>query len=137
MSNLDSFLQLSRPPPNAVSVSQEIHDRNSVFVATLFRASDEDDALRAVNYLRNVTHGSKRASHEIYAWRCMVLKHGKSGLGGPDDFEVRSGNEDDGEKYGGGKVLKVMQAEGIIDAVVIVSRWCVFIIPFHAAFVGR
>lgn len=53
----------------------------------------------------------------------MVLKAGKSGLGGPEDFEVVSGSDDDGEKYAGGKVLKVMQAEGVIDAVVVVSRW--------------
>ncbi|KAJ2965908.1 hypothetical protein NUW54_g13960 [Trametes sanguinea] len=53
----------------------------------------------------------------------MVLKPGKTGLGGPDDFEVVSGYDDDGEKYAGGRVLKVMQAEGVIDAVVIVSRW--------------
>ena len=124
MSNLDAFLQLSRPPPRAVCTSKEIHDRNSVFVATLFRASNEADALRAMKYLRDVTHASKPASHEMFAWRCMVLKDGKTGLAGPDDFELRSGNEDDGEKYGGGRILKVMQAEGCIDAVVIVSRWC-------------
>ena len=48
----------------------------------------------------------------------MVLKPGKSGLGGPDDFEVVSGSDDDGEKYAGGRVLKVIQAESVIDAVV-------------------
>ena len=46
-------------------------------------------------------------------------------MGGPDDIEVVSGAEDDGEKYAGGRVLRVMQAEGVIDAVVVVSRWCV------------
>lgn len=54
----------------------------------------------------------------------MSLKNGKTGLGGPDDFEVASGSDDDGEKYAGGRILKVMQAEGVLDAVVIVSRWC-------------
>jgi hypothetical protein len=53
----------------------------------------------------------------------MVLKHGRSGLGGPDDFELRTGSEDDGEQWAGGKILNAMQAEGVIDAVVIVSRW--------------
>ena len=33
------------------------------------------------------------------------------------------GNDDDGEKYGSGKIAKVLQTEGIIDAVVVVSRW--------------
>ena len=41
------------------------------------------------------------------------------------EFGVVSGAEDDGEKYAGGRVLRVMQAEGVIDAVVVVSRWCV------------
>ncbi|GLB37745.1 putative ribosomal protein S5 domain 2-like protein [Lyophyllum shimeji] len=53
----------------------------------------------------------------------MVLKHGRTGLGGPDDFELAVGSTDDGEKWAGGKVLKVMQTFAIIDAVVVVSRW--------------
>ena len=47
------------------------------------------------------------------------------GLAGPDDFELVTGADDDGEKHAGARVLKVMQAEGIIDAVVVVSRWWV------------
>ena len=54
----------------------------------------------------------------------MSLKKDKTGLGGPDDFEVASGNDDDGEKYAGGRILKVMQTEGVLDGVGIVSRWC-------------
>jgi len=53
----------------------------------------------------------------------MVLKRGQTGLCGPEDFELQTGSDDDGEKWGGGKILKVMQSEGVIDAVVIVSRW--------------
>lgn len=123
MSNLESFVRPSKPFPQPVCTSQEITDRNSIFVANIFRAASEDEARKAVAHLRNVIHASKPASHEMSAWRCMVLKQGKTGLGGPDDFELKSGNEDDGEKYSSGKILKVMQAEGIIDAVVVVSRW--------------
>jgi hypothetical protein len=53
----------------------------------------------------------------------MVLKKGKTGLHGPDDFEIQEGSEDDGERWGGDKILKAMQSEGVIDAVVVVSRW--------------
>ena len=126
MSSLESFISSSKPFPQPVCTSEEVHDRNSVFVATIFRANTEEAARKAVNHLRNVIHASKRATHEMFAWRCMVLKTGKTGLGGPEDFELKSGNEDDGEKYGSGKILKVMEAEGIIDAVVVVSRWCVY-----------
>ncbi|KAJ3557456.1 hypothetical protein NM688_g1464 [Phlebia brevispora] len=123
MSNLESFVKPAKPFPHPVCTSQEITDRNSIFVANIFRATTHDEVRKAVTHLRNVIHASKPASHEMYAWRCMVLRHGRSGLGGPDDFELKMGNEDDGEKYGSGHILKVMQAEGIIDAVVVVSRW--------------
>ncbi|KAI0090702.1 ribosomal protein S5 domain 2-like protein [Irpex rosettiformis] len=123
MSNLHSFLQSSKPLPTPVCISQEIRDRGSIFIANIFRATSEDEARKAVAHLRNVLHGQRPASHEMSAWRCMVLKGGKTGLGGPDDFELKYGNEDDGEKYGSGKIGKVMQTEGIIDAVVVVSRW--------------
>ena len=125
MSTLDSFVRASKPPPEIASTSQEIRDRSSIFVANTFRATSEAEARRAVAHLRNVVHGQKRASHEMFAWRCMVLKPGCTGLAGEDDFEVRQGNEDDGEKWGSMRILKVMQAEGVIDAVVVVSRWYV------------
>ncbi len=123
MSNLHSFLQSSKPQPTPVCTSQEIRDRGSIFVANIFRASSEEEARKAVTHLRNVIHGQWPASHEMSAWRCMVLKPGKTGLGGPDDFQLKYGNDDDGEKYGSGKIAKVMQTEGILDAVVVVSRW--------------
>ncbi|KAH9855931.1 ribosomal protein S5 domain 2-like protein [Lenzites betulinus] len=123
MSNLDSFVKSSRPPPKPIATSQEIRDRGSTFVGNIFPATSPEDARKAVRHLRNVTHGSRPATHEIAAWRCMVLSTGKTGLGGPDDFEVVSAYDDDGEKYAGGRIQKVMQAEGVIDAVVVVSRW--------------
>ena len=136
MANLESFVHSSKRFPSPVCTSQEITDRNSVFVANVFRASSESEARKAVAHLRNVIHASKRASHELFAWRCMVLKPGKTGLGGPDDFEVKSGSEDDGERYGSGRILKVMQAEGVIDAVVAVSRWYVLHCHTNVVFVA-
>ncbi|KAL1938527.1 hypothetical protein VTO73DRAFT_11550 [Trametes versicolor] len=123
MSNLDSFVTSSRPPPKSLATSQEIRDRGSTFLGHVFSAASPEEARRAVRHLKHVTHGNRPASHEIAAWRCMVLKAGKTGLGGPDDFEVVSGYDDDEEQYAGGRVMKVMQAEGVIDAVVVVSRW--------------
>lgn len=123
MANLDSFVSSSRPPPQPITTSQEIRDRGSTFVASIYRASTVDEAKRAAKHVKNVVHANRPASHEIFAWRCMVLKVGKTGLGGPEDFEIKAGSEDDGEQYAGGRVLKVMQAEAVIDAVVVVSRW--------------
>jgi hypothetical protein len=52
----------------------------------------------------------------------QLLREGRQG---EDDFQMLDGYEDDGEKWGGARILKVMKEEGILDAVVIVSRWCV------------
>jgi putative IMPACT (imprinted ancient) family translation regulator len=121
--NLDSFIQSSRPQPEPVATSQEIRDRGSIFIATLYQASTPVEARSRINHLKHVVHGNNPASHEIAAWRCMVPKYGRTGLGGPDDFELSFGSTDDGEQWAGDKVLKVMQTHTTIDAVVIVSRW--------------
>ncbi|KAI0919071.1 hypothetical protein AcV5_002083 [Taiwanofungus camphoratus] len=114
---------LTRPVSESVATSQEIRDRGSTFVGNIFPAPTPHEARAAIAHIKNVLHGARPASHEIAAWRCMVVKPDRTGLGGPDDFELKTGSEDDGEQWGGGKVLKVMQEEGVIDAVVIVSRW--------------
>lgn len=123
MSNLENFLKFAKPPPKALATSQEIRDRGSTFVASLYRVNSPAEARSAINQIKNVEHAANPASHEMAAWRCMVLKHGRDGLGGPEDFEVQSGSDDDGENWGGAKALKIMQGEGVIDAVVVVSRW--------------
>ncbi|KIK94779.1 hypothetical protein PAXRUDRAFT_142154 [Paxillus rubicundulus Ve08.2h10] len=122
MSNLDTFVTSSRPPPTTVATSQEIRDRGSAFVGNVYRATTPHDAKAAVHHHKHVVHAGKEV-YEISAWRCMVLKAGRTGLGGTDDFELVVGYDDDGEQRAGSKVLKVMQTEGVIDAVVIVSRW--------------
>jgi len=121
--NLHSFLQSSRPQPQPIATSQEIRDRGSIFIATLYQASTPGEARSRINHVKHVVHGVHPASHEIAAWRCMGLKSGHTGLGGPDDFELNVGSIDDEEQWAGNKVLKVMQTHAAIDAVVIVSRW--------------
>ncbi|KAF9804052.1 hypothetical protein IEO21_09481 [Rhodonia placenta] len=125
MSTLDSFISssTSRLPPECIATSQEIRDRGSTFVATIYPAASLKEARAAVAHVKHIVHRAKPASHEVAAWRCMVLRPGKTGLEGPDDFELQTGCQDDGEQHGGGKVLRVMQDEGILDAAVVVSRW--------------
>jgi hypothetical protein len=71
----------------------------------------------------------------------MCLKPGKTGLGGPDDFELKTGYDDDGEQWAGikydcvlfsyqslspsflSRILKTMEAQAVLDAVVVCSRW--------------
>ena len=121
--SLDAFITSKRPQPEPVATSQEIRDRGSIFIANIYQASTPEQAKARLNHLKHVVHRARKATHEISAWRCMVLKQGRTGLGGPDDFELLQGSKDDGESWAGGRVLKVMQNMAVIDAVVIVSRW--------------
>ena len=88
----------------------------------LYPAKSPDEARAVVKYHRQTLHAGKPA-YEIAAWRCMALKQGHTGLEGPDDFELKMGFDDGGEQWAGGRILKVLQAEGMLDVVVIVSRW--------------
>ncbi|KAF6760228.1 ribosomal protein S5 domain 2-type protein [Ephemerocybe angulata] len=121
---LDTFVSSTRRPVSeAIFTSNEIHDRGSVFVANIYRAATPQDAKQRVEQMKRVVHSAKPATHEMSAWRCMTLKPGHSGLAGPEDFELQSGCKDDGERWAGGKILNVMETLGILDAVIIVSRW--------------
>jgi len=123
--SLDAFLTSKRPEPEPVATSQEIRDRGSIFVANIFQAKTPEAARARASHVKHVLHRKRKATHEIFAWRCMVLKSGRSGLDGDDDFDLVQGSKDDGESWAGGKVLKIMQNLAVIDAVVVVTRWYV------------
>jgi len=118
------FSQPAASPPTISFTSQEVRDRKSAFVAYIIPATDASQAKSAVAHIRRA-HASRPPAHEIAAWRYMTLKSGMTGLGGEDDFEVVSAYDDDGEKWAGGRVLNIMKQMGVMDAVVVVSRWLV------------
>ena len=88
------------------------------------RATTLEEVKAQINHLKYYVHRQRKATHEIAAWRLMVSKAGKTGVDGPDDFELIQGSKGDGESWAGGKVMAV------IGAVVIVSRWCVLLIIY-------
>lgn len=57
----------------------------------------------------------------MLAWRTMSLKVGKNGLG-EDDWTVRTGGDDDGEKGGMREVHSAITKEAAVDVAVVVSR---------------
>ena len=124
-STLDTFVGSKAPIPDPVFTSEEIEDRKSVFVASIYRVTTPQEARQRTQHMKRVVHSAKPAAHEMSAWRCMVLKPGHTGLAGPEDFILQSGYNDDGERWGGERILKVMDRLGILDAVIIVTRWCV------------
>ena len=114
---------------NTLATSQEIRDRGSTFVGSIYRATSVEQAKEfARRQHPRQGQADARSSDDAYAiaaWRVMVVKPGKTGLGGSDDFEVCEGWEDGGERWAGRRVLGVMQREAVVDAIVVVHRWCV------------
>ncbi len=99
---LDGYVSSSKSTPVCIATSQPIIDRESTFVGAIYKATSIAQAQEAIRYHTDVVHGRKPASHQIAAWRCMVLKPDRTGLqGADDDFEVKSGSQDDGENHGG------------------------------------
>lgn len=82
-------MKTSRPIPQPVSTSRSIQDRNSTFVATLFRANSPAAAQAIAKHVKRNLHAANPASHEMMGYRVMSLKAGCTGLNGPDDFEVK------------------------------------------------
>ena len=123
-SNLDQFVssQSAASHPTISFTSQEVRDRKSAFVAYVVPATDASQVRNAIAYIRR-THAGRPPAHEVAAWRFMALKSGMTGLGGEGDFEVVDAYDDDCEKWAGGRVLNIMKQAGVMDAVVVVSRW--------------
>ena len=136
-----SELASSLPMPSTCTAAQ-IVDRNSLFIGYVYPLITTSSAYIStlLSHLSRVVHptvsvgllppqfanapANKRgSSHDMYAHRVLELKRGRTGLAGPDDFSLQEGKEDDGERWGGDRVLKVAREEGASDVLVVVSRW--------------
>ena len=83
---LDGYVTSSKSPPVCVATSQSITDRESIFIGSIYKAASIAQAQEAIRYHTEVVHGRNKASHEIAAWRCMVLKPGRTGLQGAESW---------------------------------------------------
>ncbi|GAA6060581.1 hypothetical protein JCM10212_006816 [Sporobolomyces blumeae] len=125
-STLTSFFATSSRPalPSPITASDPITDRQSTFVAHAAPVTNPVQASQFhqhVRALRTPAHPVD-CDHEILAWRTMTLRVGRDGLKGEDDWTVRSGGDDDGEKQGASHVQAAIQASAAIDVAVVVSR---------------
>lgn len=129
-------------PPPVTCEEAYVEDRNSVFIGYAMRLTTASPTYIAA-LLDNLTHvihpsipitklppqfrhsaPSKRGStHDMYAFRVLQLKPGRSGLHGPNDFGIEQGKEDDGETWGADKIMRVIRELGASDVLVVVSRW--------------
>lgn len=72
---------------------------------------------------RNSAPHRRGSTHDMYAYRVLQLKPGRSGMQGPNDFGMEQGQEDDGEAWGADKIMRVVREMGASDVLVVVSRW--------------
>lgn len=88
--SLDSFVVRTKPAIAPVCTSRSIQDRDSIFIAYIFRALTVKQAYEAQNHVRAAINADKPATHNMMAYRIMTLKKGRTGMQGPDDFEMQS-----------------------------------------------
>ncbi|KAJ3174944.1 hypothetical protein HDU87_006610 [Geranomyces variabilis] len=127
-------LKLAAPPPSGdirkflpnfvpakLFPSRKIEDRGSAFIAHAAEVRSLQDVGRMTKAIR-AEPATRGAAHNMVAYRFLDLKPGRTGLAGPDDFHTISGNDDDGERYGSERMIRLMAKYDAIDVMVIVSR---------------
>ncbi|KAL1413475.1 hypothetical protein Q8F55_001249 [Vanrija albida] len=70
--------------------------------------------------------GKERASEptcRMWAARVVGLNEGKNGTGGEGDYQLLEAFDDDGEKFGGERLLRVLQEQSAVDVITICVRW--------------
>ncbi|CBQ68969.1 conserved hypothetical protein [Sporisorium reilianum SRZ2] len=134
-------LAATLPMPTTCAAAQ-IVDRNSLFIGYVYPLTTASPSYIAtlLSHLTRVVHptvpvallppqfanappNKRGSSHDMYAYRVLELKRARSGLAGPDDFSLLEDKEDDGERWGGDRVLRVAREQGAADVLVVVSRW--------------
>ena len=138
----DSNADLNSLPWPTTCPAARIEDRSSVFIGYVYPLTNASNASISalLSHLSRIVHptipvdqlppqfrnsaSSRRGStQDMYAFRVMQLKAGRNGMGGPSDFGTAQGVEDDGEKWGGDRVMRAVRNLGASDVLVIVSRW--------------
>jgi hypothetical protein len=140
--SLNAWLGLPPIPWPTSPPSAQVLDRDSLFIGFVYPITSCAPNVLAqhLQHLTTVVHPSlpasifpsqfahldpkrRGSSHDMHAWRVLGLKTGRDGLGGPSDFGIEEGWDDDSERWGGEKIVKVMRNLGGVDLLVVVSRW--------------
>ena len=61
--------------------------------------------------------------HRMWAARCLCLRDGRDGLGGPDDYVMVEAMGDDGERFGGERVMRALREHRGVDVLAVCCRW--------------
>ena len=130
-------MDLGRGVAVHVAHGAPIVDRGSTFLASLaFPVVDQGAASAALQRLcASAQHAG--ADHHVTAFRYAALPSAASAAvaataapempgtpGGAKKEAVVKGHNDGGEAHGGQRLCGMMQREGALNVVVLVSRWC-------------
>ncbi|WVR05153.1 hypothetical protein IAU60_002165 [Kwoniella sp. DSM 27419] len=66
---------------------------------------------------------AREPDHRMWACRTLALREGKNGTGGEGDYQLLEVQNDDGEKFGGQTIMRVLQDENAVDVLTICCRW--------------
>lgn len=141
-SSLNSWLGLAAVPWPTSPESARVFDRDSLFIGFVYpvTSSSASTIAQHLDHLTNSVHPTlpasifpsafshleprrRGSSHDMHALRALELKRGRNGLGGPNDYGIEEKSDDDGERWGGDKILRAMREMGAVDLLVVVSRW--------------
>ncbi|KLT42507.1 hypothetical protein CC85DRAFT_285415 [Cutaneotrichosporon oleaginosum] len=70
--------------------------------------------------------GAERArdpDHKMWAVRTLALAEGRDGTRGDGDYQLLETSDDDGERFGGERVLRTLRETGAVDVLCVVCRW--------------
>lgn len=96
------------------TLSEVVIEKKSVFVARAARVHDADTAKMNVRHLVATDRKAARATHNMTAWR--IQGRGREGV-------VIKDCDDDGETAAGARLLHLLELTGVMDGMVVVSRW--------------
>ncbi|KAM5351897.1 hypothetical protein ACJ41O_004620 [Fusarium nematophilum] len=108
-----NILPKSQPP--SFTTSKPITESKSTFVAHVSRVTCPSQAQLCVQTLLDSDKRIRNATHNITAWRIR-------GEGGALSTGFQH-SDDDGETAAGTRLLQLMQAMDLWDAMVVVTRW--------------
>ncbi|ODN98409.1 hypothetical protein L198_03653 [Cryptococcus wingfieldii CBS 7118] len=66
---------------------------------------------------------AREPDHRMWACRSLCLKDGKNGTEGEDAYQLIESFDDDGEKFGGERILKVLKEHHAVDVLSVCVRW--------------
>ncbi|KAJ3290640.1 hypothetical protein HK104_006628 [Borealophlyctis nickersoniae] len=96
--------------------SSTIEDRGSSFLALHAHTTSKADATGNILPLLKKQPALAGAAHLISAYRVLTPKPGRTGAASPDDFTIAQEWDDDGERWAGKAVMRVLEEKAELNS---------------------